>query len=160
MIFQRRVLKLRTVNQAHIHNINDPFGEQRKPRFIFRRSDAVYINPRRKTDNHETDFHCSSISHQPFYLLRMLERYTLSTTRFPSQSFDETGCDYFLFPTPGKKDHITINPEILLPYFTLSQVTNQYGAYMAFPALKPTSAINDVKIDKCLQFQVNQLDIA
>ena len=39
----------------------------------------------------------------------MLERYTLSTTRFPSQSFDETGCDYFLFPTPGKKDHITIN---------------------------------------------------
>ena len=39
----------------------------------------------------------------------MLERYTLSTTRFPSQSFDETGCDYFLFPTPGKKDHITID---------------------------------------------------
>ena len=39
----------------------------------------------------------------------MFERYTLSTTRFPSQSFDETGCDYFLFPTPGKKDHITID---------------------------------------------------
>ena len=65
--------------------------------------------PRRKTDNHETDFRCSSISHQPFYLLRMLERYTLPTTRFPSQSFDETVCDYFLFPTPGKQDHITIN---------------------------------------------------
>ena len=39
----------------------------------------------------------------------MFERYTLSTTRFPSQSFDETGFDYFLFPTPGKKDHITID---------------------------------------------------
>ena len=39
----------------------------------------------------------------------MFERYTLSTTRFPSQSFDETGCDYFLFPTPGKKHHITID---------------------------------------------------
>ena len=39
----------------------------------------------------------------------MFERYTLSTTRFPSQSFDETGCDYFLFPMPGKKDHITID---------------------------------------------------
>ena len=64
---------------------------------------------RRKTDNQETDFRCSSIFHQPFYLLRMFERYTLSTTRFPSQSFDETGCDYFLFPTPGKKDHITID---------------------------------------------------
>ena len=65
--------------------------------------------PRWKTDNHETDFHCSSISHQPFYLLRMFERYTLSTTRFFSQSFDETGCDYFVFPTPEKKDHITID---------------------------------------------------
>ena len=39
----------------------------------------------------------------------MFKRYTLTTTRFPSQAFDETGCDYFLFPTPGKKDHITIN---------------------------------------------------
>ena len=37
----------------------------------------------------------------------MFERYTLSTTSFPSQTFDETGCDYFLFHTPGKKDHIT-----------------------------------------------------
>ena len=39
----------------------------------------------------------------------MFERYTLSSTYFPSQSFDETGCDYFLFPTPGKKDHVTID---------------------------------------------------
>ena len=39
----------------------------------------------------------------------MFERYTLATTRFPSQSFDETGCDYFVFPTPGKKDHITVD---------------------------------------------------
>ena len=44
----------------------------------------------------------------------MFERYTLSTTRFPSQSFVETGCDYFLFPTPGKKDHITIDIHYLL----------------------------------------------
>ena len=39
----------------------------------------------------------------------MFERYTLSTTCFPSQTFDKTGCDYFLFHTPGKKDHITID---------------------------------------------------
>ena len=39
----------------------------------------------------------------------MFKRYTLSTTAFPSQSFDKTWCDYFLFPTPGRKDHITIN---------------------------------------------------
>ena len=61
-----------------------------------------------KTDNHETDFCCSSISHQLFYLTRMFERYTLSTTSFPSQTFDETGCDYSLFHMPGKKDHITV----------------------------------------------------
>ena len=39
----------------------------------------------------------------------MLERYTLSTTYFPSQSFDETGCDYLVFPTPGKKEHVTVD---------------------------------------------------
>ena len=46
----------------------------------------------------------------------MFERYTLSTTRFPSQSFDETSCDYFLFPTPGKKDHVTVNIYYLLEH--------------------------------------------
>ena len=39
----------------------------------------------------------------------MFERYTLSTTSFPSQTFDETGCDYSLFHMPGKKDHITVD---------------------------------------------------
>ena len=39
----------------------------------------------------------------------MFERYTLSTTAFLSQSVDETGCDYSLFHTPGRKDHITID---------------------------------------------------
>ena len=48
----------------------------------------------------------------------MFERYTLSTTRFPSQSVDETGCDYFLFPTPGKKDHITIDIHYSLEHHT------------------------------------------
>ena len=46
----------------------------------------------------------------------MFERYTLSTTSFPSQTFDETGCDYFLFHTPGKKDHITVDIHYLLEY--------------------------------------------
>ena len=90
----------------------------------------------------------------------MLDRYTLSTTRFPSQSFDENGCDYFLFPTLGKKDYIAIDPEILSPYFTPSQVTKQYGAYTASPAKKTTSAIIKVKIDKSPQCQVNWLNIA
>ena len=39
----------------------------------------------------------------------MFKRYTLSTTSSRSQTFDETGCDYSLFHTPGKKDHISVN---------------------------------------------------
>ena len=46
----------------------------------------------------------------------MFEWHTLSTTRFHSQSFDKTGCDYFLFTTPGKKDHITIDIHYLLEH--------------------------------------------
>ena len=33
----------------------------------------------------------------------------MSTTSFPSQTFDETSSDYFLFHTPGKKDQITVD---------------------------------------------------
>ena len=44
----------------------------------------------------------------------MFKRYTLSCTYFPSQSFDMTSCDYFLFPTPGKKDHVTVDIYYLL----------------------------------------------
>ena len=36
----------------------------------------------------------------------------------------------------------------------------QYGAYMASPATKTTSAILEVKIDKILQFQVNWISIS
>ena len=104
------------INQAHTHNIKDPSSEEQNPRFICRSSDAILIYLRRKTDNHETDFHCSSISHQLFYLPRMFERYTLSTTSFPSQTFDETGCDYFLFHTPGKKDHVAVDIYYLLEH--------------------------------------------
>ena len=46
----------------------------------------------------------------------MFERYTLSTTSFSSQTFDETSCDYFLFHTSGKKDHITVNIHYLLEH--------------------------------------------
>ena len=55
---------------------------------------------------------------------------------------------------------ITIDPEILSPYFTPSQVTNQYGAYTASPAKNTTSAINEDMIDKSLHFQVNRLNIS
>ena len=91
------------INQANTYNINDPSGDEQNPIFISRRRDAVQIYSRRKTDDYETDFRCSSKSHQPFHPPRMFKRYILSTTVFPSQSVDETGCDYSLFPMPGKK---------------------------------------------------------
>ena len=50
--------------------------------------------------------------------------------------------------------------ESFRPTFTPSQVTKQYGAYTASPARKTTTAINEVTIDKSLQFQVNRLNIA
>ena len=40
----------------------------------------------------------------------------MSTTSFPSQTFDETGCDYSLFHTPGKKDHITVDTHYSLEH--------------------------------------------
>ena len=80
--------------------------------------------------------------------------------KIPLTVFRRDWCDYFLFPMPGKKDYITIDPEILWPYFTLSQVTKQYGAYTVSPAMKTTSAIIEVNIDKWLHFQVNRWNIA
>ena len=32
---KRRVLKLRTINHAHIHELNNLFGEQQNPRFLY-----------------------------------------------------------------------------------------------------------------------------
>ena len=57
----------------------------------------------------------------------MFERYTLSTTSFPSQTFDETGCDYFLFHTPGKKDHILI--DIITRWNTTTESTQKKSIY-------------------------------
>ena len=57
-------------------------------------------------------FHISPV----FYLPRMFERYTLSTTTFPSQTFDKASCDYSLFHTPGKKDHINVDIHYLLEH--------------------------------------------
>ena len=54
--------------------------------------------------------------------------------------------------------HLT--PTSLRLSFIAIQVTSSYGAYTASPAKKTTSAIIEVKIDKSLQFQVNQLNIA
>ena len=60
----------------------------------------------------------------------------------------------------GRKITLPSIQESFRPTFTPSQVTNQYGAYTASPAKKTPTTIIEVKIDKCLQFQVNRLNIA
>ena len=50
--------------------------------------------------------------------------------------------------------------ESFRPMFTPSQATKQYDAYSSSTAKKTTTAIIEVTIDKSLQFQVNQLNIA
>ena len=48
----------------------------------------------------------SSINHSTFC---ECSKGILCLARISHQSFDETGCDYLLFPTPGKKDHVTFD---------------------------------------------------
>ena len=59
---------------------------------------------------------------------RMFERYILSTTVFHSRCFDDTGCDYALFPTPGKKDHITIDIHYLLEHHNIITPTKSINS--------------------------------
>ena len=68
-IFQRRLLKLRTINQAHIHKLNESMRAQRNPRFKFRRSDAVGIYLRRKPTTTKPTYVAlpSLTSHSTFY---------------------------------------------------------------------------------------------
>ena len=83
----------------------------------------------------------------------MFERYTLSTTYFPSQSFDETGCDYLVFPTPGKKDHVTVDiyysledrkestPKKLIYSTSKSGTTFQVGIHSSNSLIKSTQKL-------------------
>ena len=51
-------------------------------------------------------------------------------------------------------------PTFLCPTFTTNQVTSSYDTYTTALTTQTTSAIIKVKIDKCLQYHVNQLIIA
>ena len=51
-------------------------------------------------------------------------------------------------------------PTFLRPMFTTNQVTSSYDTYMMALATQTTSAIIEVKIDKCLQYHINRLNIA
>ena len=104
-----------TTSQA-THNQSSSYPHHQRPircitkPQIYIPKERRYLNLSAKEDRQPRNrlsllFHISPA----FYLLRMFERYTLSTTSFPSQTFDETGCDYFLFHMPGKKDHITVD---------------------------------------------------
>ena len=62
-------------------------------------------------------FH-TNVFHQPSYnlLLQMYKRYILTTTRFPLVYLNDPYCNFFLFHTPGKQDHLTVNIHFQLDY--------------------------------------------
>ena len=69
---------------------------------------SKFIHEGRPTTTKPTFVALPSItSHSTFY--KCLRHIPCQPQDSPSQTFDETGCDYFLFPTPGKKYHITID---------------------------------------------------
>ena len=75
---------------------------------------SKFIHEGRPTNTKPTFVALPSLtSHSTFYECL---RSRLCEPQDSPQSFDETGCDYFLFPTPGNKDHITIDPGILSPH--------------------------------------------
>ena len=51
-------------------------------------------------------------------------------------------------------------PTFLHPTFTMNQVTSSYDTYTMALTTQTTSAIIEVKIDKCLQYHINRLNIA
>ena len=51
-------------------------------------------------------------------------------------------------------------PTFLRPTFTTNQVTSSYDTYTTALMTQTTSAIIEVKIDKCLQYHINRLNIA
>ena len=84
----------------------------------------------------------------------------MSTTSFPSQTFDETGCDYFLFHTPGKKDHITVDIHYMLEHHNgihteevdLLELKEANDLQSWYPLFQPPYQI-DVKVT-CTGFHV------
>ena len=54
--------------------------------------------------------------HQPSYNLWMYKGYILTASIFPLVYLNYLYCDYSIFHTPGKKDHLTINVCFQLNY--------------------------------------------
>ena len=57
-----------------------------------------------------------NIFHQPSYELGMYEEYILTSSIFPLVYLNNLYCDYFLFHTSGKQDHLTVNIHFQLDY--------------------------------------------
>ena len=64
----------------------------------------------------EHDLLYTNVFHQPSYNLQMYNEYIKSTTRFPLVYLNEPYCNFFLFHTPGKQDHLTIDVHFQLNY--------------------------------------------
>ena len=63
----------------------------------------------------------TNIFHQPSYNLQMYEEYILTTTTSPLVYYNDPYCNFFLFNTPGKQDHLTIDIHFQLNYLNRIQ---------------------------------------
>ena len=64
----------------------------------------------------EHDLLYTNVFHQPSYNLLMYQEYILTTTRSPLVYYSDPYWNFFLFHTPGKQDHPTINVHFQLDY--------------------------------------------
>ena len=132
--------------------INDSSGEQQTlDLYLEGAMLSKFIHERRPTTTKPTFVALPSLtSHSTFY--ECSRSILCKPQDSPHSPFDETGCDYFLFPTPGKKDHITIDPGILSSYVYTEPSDETIRRLYGAPAKKTTTALIKVKIDKSLQF--------
>ena len=75
----------------------------------------------------------------------------MSTTSFPLQTVDKTGCDYFLFPTPGKKDNITVDIHYSLEHH--NRIHTEEVDLLKLKAANDLPSSTDVKVT-CTGFHV------
>ena len=68
--------------------------------------------------------------HQPSCNVWMYEEYILTTSIFPLVYLNDPYCDYSIFHTPRKKDHLTINIPFQLNY--LNRIHTKYVNLLEF----------------------------
>ena len=93
-------------HNAHNDNINVTTTKEKRLMFIMPRKHSISNYLHWKDNNTEHNPFHPNLFHQPSYNLWLYEEYILTTLIFPLVYLNEPYCDYSIFHTPGKKDHL------------------------------------------------------